>query len=316
MMLRLLINKNLFINLMDKTLWLYVLKLKDSKYFLYDTYCTNQFEVLVVAHMNYDFLKKYKPLDIEEIIILEDHVEISYYLKKYMAKYGINSVRGGPYTEENLSPDIYNIISRELENENKREKKEYQIKEILSIYGSEIWSKIEIEEEIKKLESTRILYRKDLENYDKLKWINESVLYDIGWVRKLCSLTTVHYSQIFKEFVFNKYNKIIKNLKNITRLYDFYNNHIENDHLVFLKNPEFLFDKHIFTKIRYENEENIIVKEDEKVDKLCDIFELMINTLINRKMEYKYHIESYGEDMEWKIERAIYFLTFYSGTIH
>jgi hypothetical protein len=278
-----------------KTLWLYVIKLEQDKYFLYDTYCSNEFEVLVLAQINYDYMKKYKPIDIEEIMILEDHIEILYYLKKYMAKYGIDSVRGRPYTDEYL--EDRNVLENEINigiKSQENQIKENQIKEIITIYGE--LSTMNIESEINKLKSTVMSYKKDFENFQNLKWINESLLYDIGWIRKLC-LKNEEY--IYKKSLHNKYRSIIIKLKKLSKIYFSYNDYLNYENIVFLYNPEFLFDFFIYS--------NDFIP-DNRIEPLCDIYELMVSTLINRKMEYKFHVESYGENPEWKIERAIYFL--------
>ena len=164
---------------MSPTLWLYVIQLEQDKYFLYDTYCSNEFEVLVIVHMNHDYLKKYKPIDIPEIMILEDHIEVLYYLKKYMAKYGIDSVRGGPYTQEFLSDQEQAFLEKELSIKNKtieNQEQEDAIKEIIYKYGTRHWSQIEINNEVANLELIQESYKKDLFHLNSLQWINESIL--------------------------------------------------------------------------------------------------------------------------------------------
>jgi len=294
----------------QQTLWLYVIELEQDKYFLYDTYCTDEFEVLVLAHMNHDYLKKYKPIDIKEILILEDHIEILYYLKRYMAAYGIDAVRGGPYTQEYLTKEEEDFLEKELSVEN-RDKKESHIKQIIQKYGTKRWSQFEIDEEVRLLESIKESYRKDLNNINRLGWIKDSILFDIEWLRNICcqcSNTKPPYLYIYKEFFYKKYHRIIENLKRITELYFIYNEgcHIENS--VFLKYPEFIFDLYVFMP-------SSAGYVPSQIDDLCDQFEVMANTLINRRMEYQFHIDGYEVDIEWKIERSIYFLTNYSRYI-
>ena len=294
------------------TLWLYVIQLEQDKYFLYDTYCSNEFEVLVIAHMNHDYLKKYKPLQIAEIAILEDRIEILYYLKKYMAKYGIDSVRGGPYSQEFLSDQEEEFLEKELAVENKTaDKKEDDIKEIVLKYGTRHWSQIEIADEVNRLLSIQESYRIDLDKLTRIKWINESILYDIGWVRKLCSQScdTLQYIYVYKSVFYKKYNAIISKLKQINALYvDYGGSHIESS--IYLSYPEFMFDEYIF-HLCVPTARTV---DSDKIDDLCDKFELMVNTLINRRMEYEFHIADKGE-LEWKTERAIYFLKSYSQYI-
>ena len=311
---------------MTTTLWLYVIRLEDDKYFLYDTYCSNEFEVLVIAHMNHDYMKKYKPVDIAEIMILEDHIEVLYYLKKYMAKYGIDSVRGGPYAHEFLSDKEGEFLENELSIENKtveNQDKEDAIKEIVKKYGTRHWSQIEIADEVKRLESIHQSYKIDIDKMTPLKWVNESILYDIGWIRKLCSQNSdsFQYIYLYKSAFYKKYNTIISKLKKITALFvDYGGSHIENDSSIYLKYPEFVFDNYIFSLLVPLNKTIAVSNEECSgsnliTDELCDRFELMVNTLINRRMDYEFHISGYEQRIEWKTERAIYFLTSYSQYI-
>jgi hypothetical protein len=336
---------------MDQTLWLYIIKLEQDKYFLYDTYCNNEFEVLVISHINHEYLKKYKPIDIKEIVILEDHIEILYYLKKYMSIYGIDAVRGGPYTKEFLTSEESQFLENELNiNTHKIENqmKEDSINTIIKKYGMTHWTQNEIDEEVQILESIQYSYKKDFKNIKQLDWIKESILYDISWMRRICSHNSnIPYLFMYKYVFYNKYYRIIENLKKITELYFIYNetdeSHIEN--VIFVKHPEFIFDQYVFKTFNRSNETFEFIQSSDinneseyapsggpipnlhcytprhkemstsYIDKLCDQFEIMANTLINRRMEYQFHIDSYIENVEWYIERAIYFLTNYSKLI-
>jgi hypothetical protein len=307
----------------EKTTWLYVIKLEQDRIFLYDTHSTNEFEVFVYSHLKYDYLKKYKPVDIMEIFLIEDHIEILYYLKKYMAAYGIDYVRGKPYTNEFLTKQEIQLLENEfmfINEEN--EEKDSHIKEFLSIYGNEKLP--DIENEIAKLQNIIKSYKSDLENFDRLKWINESVLYDIEWIRKLCCLSNTRpYKYMYKELSYKKYTAMIERIKKVAALYFEFSisDNTGYENTVFLKHPDFIFDSFIFLSYTTSS---VIVKDNigdgssrvnNKVDDLCEAFIIMVNTLINRKMEYKFAIESYGKDTEWKLERAIYFLNNYNKYI-
>jgi len=56
----------------------------------------------------------YKPKKVIEIIENADIFDEDKYVKIYMARYGINNVRGGSYTQPNLDPDIIDLIKREF----------------------------------------------------------------------------------------------------------------------------------------------------------------------------------------------------------
>ena len=58
--------------------------------------------------------KLFKPTKVVEIIENADIFDEDKYVKMYMAKQGIDNVRGGSYLQPNLDPDVIDLIKREF----------------------------------------------------------------------------------------------------------------------------------------------------------------------------------------------------------
>ena len=89
---------------------IYILKLQKNKYYVVKT--TN-FTRRIKEHMSGNgsvWTKKYKPIKVEKIINNANTIDEDRYVKEYMAKYGINNVRGGSYVNEVLDEiQIYSL---------------------------------------------------------------------------------------------------------------------------------------------------------------------------------------------------------------
>jgi len=87
--------------------YIYLIELKSNKYFveLTDNIINNL--KTDFYRFNYDWTRKYEPLKIIEIIIIED-VDVNkldVFVEKYMKLYGIDNVRGGKYNTIKLESE-------------------------------------------------------------------------------------------------------------------------------------------------------------------------------------------------------------------
>lgn len=103
---------------------IYILKLENNKWYVGKT---RNLEERIKEHFlrprlgehfscsfSSSFTKKYKPLSLHESIENCDDFDEEKYTLKYMQKYGINNVRGGPYTSIVLSEDTVSHIEKSL----------------------------------------------------------------------------------------------------------------------------------------------------------------------------------------------------------
>lgn len=100
--------------LLTSTTHIYVLELQHNKYYIGKS--QNPLE-RYEQHKTGDgssWTRKYTPISILEIILDVSPFEEDRITKEYMAKYGIDQVRGGTYVSEILDPSIHETLQREI----------------------------------------------------------------------------------------------------------------------------------------------------------------------------------------------------------
>lgn len=94
--------------------FIYILQCEEDKYYVGKT-DTNKFRIDTHFDSNgSEFTKKYKPIDIYQIIPECDKYDEDKYVKKYMDKYGIDNVRGGTYSRIELTTEEKTYLQKEL----------------------------------------------------------------------------------------------------------------------------------------------------------------------------------------------------------
>ncbi|ARF08977.1 GIY-YIG nuclease and ricin-type beta-trefoil lectin domain protein [Catovirus CTV1] len=93
---------------------IYVIKCENEKYYIGKSFYP---ENRVLEHFlgnGSEWTKKYKPVEIIQIIKNADNFDEDKYTKIYMSKYGIDNVRGGTYCQIKLSKSIKEHLNKEL----------------------------------------------------------------------------------------------------------------------------------------------------------------------------------------------------------
>ncbi len=93
---------------------IYVLRLVSEKYYVGKS---SNIHNRILSHFTNQgacWTKKYKPVEVVEILSNADPFDEDKKVKQYMMKYGIDAVRGGSYSKINLSSYEVNFIKREL----------------------------------------------------------------------------------------------------------------------------------------------------------------------------------------------------------
>lgn len=94
---------------------IYVLQLEPKQpnqvdhYFLYLSIAMSQEDILAYSTFTYDYLRMYCPIAIVEEIPLSGSGPPDYIVFQYMAKYGIEAIRGGSYTDIYIKPHYTGI---------------------------------------------------------------------------------------------------------------------------------------------------------------------------------------------------------------
>jgi hypothetical protein len=93
--------------------YIYILELETNKYYIGKS---NTPDIRIENHFTQEngseFTKKYKPIKMIEIISDCDDYDEDKYTLKYMDNYGINNVRGGSFSQIELSEDNVKIINK------------------------------------------------------------------------------------------------------------------------------------------------------------------------------------------------------------
>ncbi len=95
-------------------IFIYVLKLKYGKYYIGKT---NNPKFRLESHFNSNgslWTRKYKPLQVIELISNCDEFDEDKHTKRYMKKYGIENVRGGSYVQLELDEKTEYFLEKEL----------------------------------------------------------------------------------------------------------------------------------------------------------------------------------------------------------
>lgn len=96
------------------TIDLYVIKCEQNKYYIGKSSNLNNRILEHFQGNGSEWTKKYIPLEIIQIIKDVDHFDEDKYTKIYMAKYGIDNVRGGTYSQIYLDSNIKEHLEKEI----------------------------------------------------------------------------------------------------------------------------------------------------------------------------------------------------------
>lgn len=93
---------------------IYVLRLKGGKYYVGSTGDVSKRFAEHLAGEGAEWTRVHEPLDVSDSWLQKDEFEEDTTVKKYMALYGIENVRGGSYCQIHLPEDSFRVLQREL----------------------------------------------------------------------------------------------------------------------------------------------------------------------------------------------------------
>jgi len=295
-----------------------VIELQNGYYFVYACNKKSNYKIMDECEIYYDFVKKNKPIKIIEQFEINDDFIIDLTVKSYMHIYGYHYVRGGSYSEENLSKSQEEIIEKELDyiEEIQIIDNDYSMKEIQR-YNKYYESIEEIDGLILEVRENLQKYQIEKSRYDTLSpnsyknVLQNMIPEDFDWLYDMCILSKEisKKDKLDPHSVKNTdYIKKYKNLLNgIKYLYflstntDFFvkYSYIIEEFSIYLKHPEFMFDQFI-----YHNIDRPIIQ----LANFCSLLKLLLSTTINRMDEYKHDLFTYHYNIEWVTPRIIYVL--------
>lgn len=93
---------------------IYILKLRNNKYYVGKSIDPHSRFIEHISGYGSAFTSLYKPISIEKIIHNAHSFDEDRYVKEYMSYYGIENVRGGSYSNIDLTREQINAITMEL----------------------------------------------------------------------------------------------------------------------------------------------------------------------------------------------------------
>jgi hypothetical protein len=292
---------------------LHVLLLTEDKLFLHgsSTTLTNDSVIMLECEIMHEYLHKYKPLRILESVVLRQACEIDPYVKKYMKCYGIDNVRGGSYTEFELTNDEKKFIEREhLMTIDIVQSKCAATATVLNEYKDiRSWSLDKIKNEMALVTRQQSLYDNEKTMLNNLSIGKNNIrtdrifLTDLKWIlnqsaknmKQSADSTTpvrVYYGNID---VVTKYKQILNKMK---ALYAIFCEHIDVEikykPRIHLYAPETILDVFFYHCYEVRHWEAYIVQ----LINMIEYYEYIFYCVITKIDEYKFDVNTYPTDFE------------------
>jgi predicted GIY-YIG superfamily endonuclease len=93
---------------------IYILKLREGKYYIGKTKNVEKRFNEHITGNGSGWTKKYKPISLIKSVVSTSYFDEDKYVKEYMAKYGIENVRGGTYSNIDLDANCISVLEKEL----------------------------------------------------------------------------------------------------------------------------------------------------------------------------------------------------------
>jgi hypothetical protein len=290
---------------------IYVFRLEHSKYFVCSRIEDKKTEVqlLLESEIKYDYLKKYKPIQIINKHEESHPLDVDSYVKQYMIFFGMENVRGGTYSNEILLPHQEQVLKEEL-SANIENMDDNIVQELISDYADKPFSKQEAIVEIERLEKRYSQYQSEVNFLKKITIDVTKMKENLEWLENTCKAqvdafnhekkATFLYRIQIKEDI-EKYKAVLKDLK---KIYDLFTIDLGNNtQSALFKYPQFVFDDFFYHWHRIHLDESL-----NNAMMVCSYYNNCIIYIGNRIDEYTFDVNSWGKEIEWKTPRAVYLL--------
>lgn len=213
-------------------------------------------KIMTNCALLYDYVYKYRPVKIVDVIPNIEFVQIDRIVLEYMHKYGVENVRGGSYSSEVLPDYVLKTLYLQLNtmtigpihlqnhiestNNLKMDKNKYE--KLKSQYNS-----------LKYFMHENVKYVMDHEYFEnELKWLYQHIDKTVHNVNHNILIKDA----ALKKIIHQKYSQLMVYVKQLPRMYETVckyrymdvneNPFLQNINNVFLKHPEFVFDNFIY----------------------------------------------------------------------
>ena len=300
---------------------IFVFELSNGYFFLYPKEMTieipgneSTFMCKFECELYYDIVKENLPfVSTLEIIHNVDEYDIDKYVRKYMATYGIDHVRGGNYYQTVLSQDQRNALLIDMK------PCTTELFNNLTIIYEElktlIYSINSIEDaknELYKYEKECQLYEKEMTEYHKTRFfqynqktytIDENVLDKIEIMKAIINNT---YDFMYTR---DEYCELLIFLRQLYKIYgDLDTNTNHSCPKLYLYRPDVVFDKWVFIPIGGWKDIPIMEKQKTEALELCKIFTDIYYKVMNHIDQLTFDYYSYPTLFDVIYPRKLYYL--------
>jgi len=294
--------------------YIYIIELEDNCYFIHHTTKKNSFMVLLEFEIYYDYLKIHKPIKIIETIEEKNEVHLDNVVKEYMYYFGYAYVRGGSYSDIDLTSEQEKFILRELTESVRENQHSISYDYIINNYLIRQWnSKEEIQTEYDKLKKEFDKYQQEKNKLDDIRGngkITEYLLIEIQKLHDFCKIRGKDYKKVSDEYsklyanimpkikhVLQKYiNLTTENIINVPEKYAKYK-HIY---------PHFFLDPFFY---KYDfSPFSPYTSNQAEIDLFFEAITYFTNWIICRIQELEFDVNSYNYDIEWLYPRIFFIL--------
>lgn len=280
--------------------------------------------LLLECELMYEYAHKYKPIRRLETVVLHQNDELDFFVKKYMKCYGIDNVRGGTYTDVELSIHDKQCIERELTTTlTLMQNKSSIMNMIIDKYSGNI-SFDELKTEFDKATKQQMLYDNEtqmlchLTRGRNIQFVSKIFLADLQWILNECVKTAIqpHDIKSNKENI-TKYRQILNKMKEFYTIFcEYLDIDIKYEPRIHLYAPEVILDVFFYHS---HNERSWDIYTEQLV-KLIEYYEYIFYCVKCRVDEYAFDITTYPPDFEmvnqYKLKYLQQLLTIHSNGCH
>ena len=216
---------------------IHIIELENNKYFLHVSLPIYQDLLFKECSLMFDFVKNNPPVFLINTVDMNDVLEIDYHVKHFMRVYGIDNVRGGNYTDENLTPQQISFLKKEISISFLDYDKQNEIvEEVIQTYQYQKFDENEkekIEEGLKRYNNKKYLLSlltNDNNDYlyiiDNLKWLNENIIDIRSTFKNLSDTTKMVKSIKIRQYlpinivdIVERYKNILKKMGSVVSIY-------------------------------------------------------------------------------------------------
>jgi hypothetical protein len=312
-------------------IYIYVLLLEDNYYFIHHAYNRSDEQVMQEFEIHYDFLKLHRPIRVLDVMLEKDELHLDSVVKEYMYDHGYAYVRGGSYTNPELTPAEELVIDKEL-NTIAREYPPSHASTynyLLANYIDREWKSVaELENEYRELKMEFAKYedeKKQLDGIEIYLTNNESaggakkhekrldlcIISEIEQLRDFCKIRGDDFRKVTKEWT-DKYQTLLPKIQHIVIKYAELCDSPCNKYAKYVNiPPQFFMDPFFYV---YEFSP-LPKRTSEEIDAFFESILYFANWTICRIQEYTFNVHSYAYDIEWLYPRIFYVLEKHISTM-